>query len=109
MRASLLLFLHPCLAFEVDERLKMLEGVRFSPEQKHRELLESVIEFGLNQSQYLQEIQERDLWTKGAVCTLEYFHCQRYDRDDLIIILIMSKFCLCGQTPTIVNKFSSAS
>ena len=40
--------------------------VRFSPEQKHRELLENVIEFGLNQSQYLQEIQERDLWTKGA-------------------------------------------
>ena len=66
MRAALFLFLHSCLAFEVDERLKMLEGVRFSPEQKHRELLENVIEFGLNQSQYLQEIQERDLWTKGA-------------------------------------------
>ena len=29
MRASLFLFLHSCLAFEVDERLKMLEGVRF--------------------------------------------------------------------------------
>ena len=39
---------------------------RFSPEQKHRELLENVIEFGLNQSQYLQEIQERDLWSKGV-------------------------------------------
>ena len=67
MRAALFLFLHSCLAFEVDERLKMLEGVRFSPEQKHRELLENVIEFGLNQSQYLQEIQERDLWTKGGI------------------------------------------
>ena len=66
MKASVFLFLHACLGFEVDERLKMLEGVRFSPEQKHRELLENVIEFGLNQSQYLQEIQERDLWTKGA-------------------------------------------
>ena len=48
----------------------MLEGVRFSPEQKHRELLENVIEFGLNQSQYLQEIQERDLWTKGSSFTI---------------------------------------
>ena len=66
MRASVFLFLHSCIGFEVDERLKMLEGVRFSPEQKHRELLENVIEFGLNQSQYLQEIQERDLWTKGV-------------------------------------------
>ena len=65
MWAALFLLIHSCLAFEVDERLKMLEGVRFSPEQKHRELLENVIEFGLNQSQYLQEIQERDLWTKG--------------------------------------------
>ena len=72
MRASLVLLLHSCFAFEVDERLKMLEGVRFSPEQKHRELLENVIEFGLNQSQYLQEIQERDLWTKGASFTIYY-------------------------------------
>ena len=70
MRASLVLLLHSCFAFEVDERLKMLEGVRFSPEQKHRELLENVIEFGLNQSQYLQEIQERDLWTKGSGFTI---------------------------------------
>ena len=70
MRASLALLLHSCFAFEVDERLKMLEGVRFSPEQKHRELLENVIEFGLNQSQYLQEIQERDLWTKGSSFTI---------------------------------------
>ena len=72
MRTSLVLLLHSCFAFEVDERLKMLEGVRFSPEQKHRELLENVIEFGLNQSQYLQEIQERDLWTKGSSFTI-YF------------------------------------
>ena len=31
--ASLFLFVNSCLAFEVDERLKMLEGVRFSPER----------------------------------------------------------------------------
>ena len=74
MRASIFLFLHSCLAFQVDERLKMLEGVRFSPEQKHRELLESVIEFGLNQSQYLQEIQEKDLWSKGASLRFLYHH-----------------------------------
>ena len=86
MRASLFLFLHSCLAFEVDERLKMLEGVRFSPEQKHRELLENVIEFGLNQSQYLQEIQERDLWTKGA--SSNHFHFMMMM---IIIILILSK------------------
>jgi hypothetical protein len=53
-------------AFQIDPRLKMLEGVRFSPEQKHRELLENVIEFGLNQSAYLQLVQEKDLFTKGV-------------------------------------------
>ena len=53
-------------SFQLDARLKMLDGVRFSPEQKHRELLESVIEFGLNQSRYLQEVQEKDLYRKGV-------------------------------------------
>lgn len=65
------LLLLPCLGsgFQLDERLKMLDGVRFSPEQKHRELLENVIEFGLNQSKYLQQVQERDLWAKGVSVT----------------------------------------
>ena len=69
MIPSVLLFslcINLTICFQVDERLKMLDGVRFSPEQKHRELLESVIEFGLNQSRYLQEVQEKDLWRKGV-------------------------------------------
>ena len=54
---------------ELGEDRQLRDRVRFSPEQKHRELLESVIEFGLNQSQYLQQVQEKDLWRKGMSLT----------------------------------------
>ena len=33
---------------DLDDRLYLAPSVRFSPDDKHKELLENVIEFGLN-------------------------------------------------------------
>ena len=51
--------------FTGDVRLYLAPSVRFSPDDKHRELLENVIEFGLNRSTHLIEVQEKELYDKG--------------------------------------------
>ena len=53
-------------SLDLSERLHLDPHVRFSPEQKHRELLENVIEFGLNRSNHLVEVQEVELYDKGV-------------------------------------------
>ena len=52
-------------SLDISERLHLAPHVRFSPEQKHRELLENVIEFGMNRSSHLVEVQEKMLYDKG--------------------------------------------
>ena len=56
---------HCVLSLDLSERLHLGPHVRFSPEQKHRELLENVIEFGLNRSSHLVTVQEKELYDKG--------------------------------------------
>ena len=52
-------------SLQLSERLQLPASLRFSPQDKHRELLEDVIEFGLNRSSHLVEVQERALYDKG--------------------------------------------
>ena len=54
-------------ALNVDERLYLAPSVRFSPEAEHRQLLENVIEFGLNRSSHLVHVQEKELYDRGMV------------------------------------------
>ena len=61
------LFVACVLSLDIAERLHLAPNVRFSPEQKHRELLENVIEFGLNRSNHLVEVQEKELYDKGII------------------------------------------
>ena len=51
----------------LDERIYLAPSVRFSPEDEHRQLLENVIEFGLNRSSHLVQVQEKELYEKGMV------------------------------------------
>jgi len=50
---------------DLDDRLNLAPSLRFSPDDKHKELLENVIEFGLNRSTHLVEVQEKELFNKG--------------------------------------------
>ena len=45
-------------ALNLDDRLYLAPSVRFSPDDKHKQLLETVIEFGLNryQAKYLYRL-----------------------------------------------------
>ena len=63
------LIISTCLCLDLTERLHLAPNVRFNPQQKHRELLENVIEFGLNRSNHLVEVQEKDLFDKGITLT----------------------------------------
>ena len=54
-------------AINVEEILYPSPSVRFSPEDEHRQLLESVIEFGLNRSSHLVQVQEKELYDRGMV------------------------------------------
>ena len=54
-------------ALNVDEKIKPAPSVRFSPEAEHRQLLENVIEFGLNRSSHLVHVQEKELYDRGMV------------------------------------------
>ena len=49
------------------ERISLAPSVRFNPEDEHRQLLENVIEFGLNRSSHLVQVQEKELYDKGMV------------------------------------------
>ena len=60
-----LMYVTSVLSLDISERLNLAPHVRFSPEQKHRELLENVIEVGLNRSRYLVEVKEKELFEKG--------------------------------------------
>ena len=45
-------------ALNLDDRLYLAPSVRFSPDDKHKQLLETVIEFGLNryQAKYIYQL-----------------------------------------------------
>ena len=62
-----LMYVTSVLSLDISERLNLAPHVRFSPEQKHRELLENVIEVGLNRSRYLVEVKEKELFEKGII------------------------------------------
>ena len=51
----------------VEQEVQPGPSVRFSPEDEHRQLLESVIEFGLNRSSHLVHVQEKELYDRGMV------------------------------------------
>ena len=70
MRLNVLLlnsFISLARAINVEQILYPAPSVRFSPEDEHRQLLESVIEFGLNRSSHLVHVQEKELYDRGMV------------------------------------------
>ena len=53
------------ISLDISEKLHLSPNLRFSQEQKHRELLDNVIEFGLNRNNPLVEVKEKELYDKG--------------------------------------------
>ena len=71
-------------SLQLSERLQLPASLRFSPQDKHRELLEDVIEFGLNRSSHLVEVQERALYDKGSYFIIIIAKCPFLQRTLII-------------------------